>query len=96
MRERNTGMVENFSAAGQMWRRLLELEMMGHPPDKLEVIVLGGTWDSYEESYRHRFVQELFYACNVYARFALRMNGDLTPLTREWLQTVRGRERGWW
>eukprot|EP00959_Pyramimonas_sp_CCMP1952_P106990 2236202-Pyramimonas_sp.AAC.2 len=78
------GAVENFEAAGQIWRRLLELEFMGHPPDKLEIIVLGGTWDSYEPEYREHFITQIFYACNVFHRFSMRMNGDLTPLTHEW------------
>jgi len=29
------GAAEDFQPAGQTWRRLLELELMGHPPDKV-------------------------------------------------------------
>eukprot|EP00051_Salpingoeca_urceolata_P005217 m.71303 g.71303 ORF g.71303 m.71303 type:complete len:806 (+) comp14156_c0_seq2:172-2589(+) len=81
------GAVEDFDAARQVWRRLLELEVMGHPPDKCEMIVLGGTWDSYDKAYRDEFVHGLFYACNVFHRFSLRMRGDLSHLTQQWLAT---------
>jgi histone acetyltransferase (RNA polymerase elongator complex component) len=68
----------------QVWRRLLELELMGHPPDKCEMIILGGTWDSYDAEYRDYFIHQLFYACNVFHKFSLRMHGELSHLTREW------------
>jgi len=48
------------------------------------MIVLGGTWDSYAPAYRDEFIRQVFYACNVFHRFSLRLDGDLTPLTREW------------
>eukprot|EP00854_Cymbomonas_tetramitiformis_P008508 gene8508-10103_t len=78
------GAVENFEAAGQIWRRLMELEFMGHPPDKIEIIVLGGTWDSYPAEYREEFILQTFYACNMFHRISLRLAGDLSHLTREW------------
>eukprot|EP00121_Abeoforma_whisleri_P016865 Awhi_evm1s15459 len=78
------GAIEDFEPANQIWRRLMELELMGHPPDKLEMIILGGTWDSYDEKYREYFLHQIFYACNVFSRISLRMDGDLSHLTREW------------
>ncbi len=36
----------------------------GLPVDKIELIILGGTWDSYPEGYRERFVRDLYYAAN--------------------------------
>ena len=44
--------------------RLLALHEMGHLTDKVELIVLGGTWVDYPESYRRWFVSELFRALN--------------------------------
>ena len=38
---------------------------MGHICDKVELIILGGTWTDYPESYRNWFVAELFRALNV-------------------------------
>ena len=44
--------------------RLTALAQMGHATDKIELIVLGGTWTDYPEPYRLWFVRELFRALN--------------------------------
>ncbi|MEE1273608.1 MAG: tRNA uridine(34) 5-carboxymethylaminomethyl modification radical SAM/GNAT enzyme Elp3 [Olegusella sp.] len=44
--------------------RLHVLAEMGHPTDKVELIVLGGTWDDYPREYRIWFVEQLFRALN--------------------------------
>ena len=44
--------------------RLYALEQMGHPTDKIELIILGGTWSDYPESYQIWFMKELFRALN--------------------------------
>lgn len=44
--------------------RLRALSQMGHPTDKIELIVLGGTWDDYPSEYRIWFMAELFRALN--------------------------------
>ena len=56
----------NFDAILQMISRLSTLEQMGHTSDKLEVLVLGGTWSEYPRHYQDRFITELYYAANVY------------------------------
>lgn len=48
----------------QVTRRLRTLHQMGHITSKVEVIVLGGTWSDYPESYQLWFVTELFRALN--------------------------------
>ena len=48
----------------QMASRLHTLEQMGHVTDKVEVIILGGTWCDYPQSYQTWFVCELFKALN--------------------------------
>ncbi|MEG0072191.1 MAG: tRNA uridine(34) 5-carboxymethylaminomethyl modification radical SAM/GNAT enzyme Elp3 [Raoultibacter sp.] len=44
--------------------RLRTLTQMGHTTDKVEVIVLGGTWSDYPPSYQRWFISELFRALN--------------------------------
>ncbi|MCD8315933.1 MAG: tRNA uridine(34) 5-carboxymethylaminomethyl modification radical SAM/GNAT enzyme Elp3 [Eggerthellaceae bacterium] len=44
--------------------RLRNLYYMGHPIDKVELIILGGTWSEYPESYQRWFVKELLSALN--------------------------------
>ncbi|WP_415928139.1 elongator complex protein 3 [Slackia piriformis] len=48
----------------QVASRLRALSQMGHPTDKIELIVLGGTWDDYPPEYRTWFMAELFRALN--------------------------------
>lgn len=48
----------------QVASRLRTLEQMGHATDKVELIVLGGTWLDYPEEYRNWFIGELFRALN--------------------------------
>lgn len=48
----------------QVVSRLRVLESMGHVTDKVELIVLGGTWSDYPTDYQVWFVEELFRALN--------------------------------
>lgn len=48
----------------QVASRLQALQAMGHATDKVELIVLGGTWTDYPEAYRLWFVASLFDALN--------------------------------
>ena len=48
----------------QVSARLTALSQMGHAVDKIELIVLGGTWSDYPQSYQVWFVSELFRALN--------------------------------
>ncbi|MBO7673690.1 MAG: tRNA uridine(34) 5-carboxymethylaminomethyl modification radical SAM/GNAT enzyme Elp3 [Atopobiaceae bacterium] len=48
----------------QVRSRLVALREMGHVTDKIELIVLGGTWNDYPQEYQLWFVRELFRALN--------------------------------
>ena len=48
----------------QVASRLRTLEQMGHATDKVELIVLGGTWLDYPDDYQAFFIGELFRALN--------------------------------
>ncbi|HEX4351766.1 MAG TPA: hypothetical protein VHZ95_02605, partial [Polyangiales bacterium] len=48
----------------QTYSRLLAFRAIGHPTDKAELIVLGGTFSYYPESYRRWFVMRCFDALN--------------------------------
>ncbi len=48
----------------QVTSRLSVLESMGHRTNKVELIVLGGTWDDYPAAYRAWFCKEMFRALN--------------------------------
>lgn len=65
----------NFDCVTQMFDRMKALYLCGHECDKLEVLVLGGTWTSYPIPYREQFVRDIYYSSNVFFdMFAKRTN----------------------
>lgn len=54
----------HFDPYLQVAKRLFVLEDMGHSIDKVELIVLGGTFSDYPERYQRWFVKEMFRALN--------------------------------
>lgn len=58
----------DFSPYEQMRQRILMLERNGHPTDKIEYIIKGGTWNAYPLKYQYWFILESFKACNNFMR----------------------------
>ncbi len=56
--------LNKFDPYKQVKMRLEALEANGHPTDKIELIIKGGSWNAYPEKYREWFVKECFRACN--------------------------------
>ncbi|MCX6779410.1 MAG: tRNA uridine(34) 5-carboxymethylaminomethyl modification radical SAM/GNAT enzyme Elp3, partial [Candidatus Magasanikbacteria bacterium] len=54
----------NFDPYNQVFSRLSMLYGNGHPTDKVELIVKGGSWNSYPWNYQMWFIKECFRACN--------------------------------
>jgi len=54
----------HFEPYNQVAARLEALEAVGHPTDKVELLILGGTWSAYRRDYREQFIQRLFDALN--------------------------------
>tara|TARA_Y100000310_G_scaffold334538_1_gene414565 strand:- start:4808 stop:6499 length:1692 start_codon:yes stop_codon:yes gene_type:complete len=50
----------------QVRLRIQALENNGHPTDKIELRIIGGTWSYYPLKYRKWFIKECFRACNKY------------------------------
>lgn len=53
-----------FDAFAQTASRLEALQAIGHPTDKIELLILGGTWSAYPADYQERFVQRCLDALN--------------------------------
>ena len=73
-----------FDCVAQMIGRMEDLYDMGPAVDKLEVLVLGGTWASYPEPYREAFVRDIYYAANTF---------ELRGRERGTLEDERGENR---
>ncbi|MDD4062400.1 MAG: tRNA uridine(34) 5-carboxymethylaminomethyl modification radical SAM/GNAT enzyme Elp3 [Candidatus Pacebacteria bacterium] len=56
--------MNNFDPTKQVKVRLRALEMTGHPTDKIEIRIIGGTWSSYNKNYQTNFIKKCFDACN--------------------------------
>jgi elongator complex protein 3 len=52
----------------QTYTRLQAYRNNGHPTDKIEVIVLGGTWSFYPETYQVWFIKRIFDALHDFGR----------------------------
>lgn len=73
-----------FIATDQFWDRAKSLILMGHPYDKIELIVSGGTFSSYPREYVINFFRDLFYAANTtYDKIANRPMRDKLDLDVE-------------
>eukprot|EP00501_MAST-03F_sp_TOSAG23-6_P001026 GSMAST32.ASY1.ANO1.1068.1 assembled CDS len=57
---------DQFCPILQFHDRAATLAINGHPVDKVELLVLGGTWASYPHSYQEEFCRDLFYAANTF------------------------------
>lgn len=51
----------------QTYSRLQAFQNIGHPIDKVELIILGGTWSYYPEPYQIWFIKECFRALNEFS-----------------------------
>lgn len=54
-----------FDPYRQVRSRIDSLAANGHPTDKIELLILGGTWSSYKRDYQEWFVQRCFDAMNL-------------------------------
>lgn len=87
----------------QTYSRLMALRNTGHPTNKVEVIVLGGTWSFYPETYQIWFVKRVFDALRDFGQGvdgreqvwdALRAGSQLHPERRVAAQIDPGATEG--
>ena len=69
-----------FDPYWQVRSRLLAYARYGHNPQKVELIILGGTWASYPKGYRQWFIERCFDAMNAFSRDDQPILPNLTPL----------------
>jgi elongator complex protein 3 len=71
------GLEHQFDPYAQVVSRITQLENLGHPTDKVELLILGGTWSSYRRDYQEWFVARCFDAMNE----SENLSADLTDYT---------------
>lgn len=76
----------------QFASRADQLSEMGHDISKLEIILEGGTFHSYDREYRIEFIRDIYYAANTYMqpkRQKLSLEDEIT-LNQTALQNIIG------
>jgi len=63
--------LNKFDPIKQVYNRLRSLSIAGHTTDKIEMIVLGWTWDVYTKEYKIKFIKSLYDACNTFSKLKL-------------------------
>lgn len=59
----------DFDIVKQFRSRIKTLRENGHEIDKVEIIVLGGTFSSYPRDYQYEAMRDIFYAANTHAQY---------------------------
>ncbi len=72
-----------FDPYRQVRARIEALAATGHPTDKIELLILGGTWSAYRRDYQEWFIKRCFDA----------MNAPLAPATAGHAAEQAGPER---
>jgi elongator complex protein 3 len=58
------GLQNEFDPFRQVFSRIVALENTGHPTDKIELLILGGTWSAYRRDYQENFILRCLEALN--------------------------------
>ena len=58
------GLENEFDPYRQVATRLKALHDVGHPTEKIELLILGGSWSAYPKDYREWFLRRCFEAMN--------------------------------
>ena len=61
-------LMNDFDPYLQTYNRILALQSIGHNVEKIELIVLGGTWSFYKEDYKIWFVKRCLEAMNDFTK----------------------------
>jgi elongator complex protein 3 len=67
----------NFDPYKQVQKRLKALEINGHDIDKIELIVMGGTFSDLPKNYQYQFIKECYRAANDYQE---KITGTKSPI----------------
>ena len=62
----------DFDPVKQFYDRAMVLKNNGHDIDKIELLILGGTWSSNAMEYRDWFIRQIYYSANMFYEKILR------------------------
>jgi elongator complex protein 3 len=73
---------QDYDPGRQVEARIRILHRMGHPTDKIELIVLGGTFLAYPPQYQYQFIKSCFDALNERESFTLEEAQKLNQMAK--------------
>jgi elongator complex protein 3 len=82
----------HFDPYEQVAKRIESLAANGHPTDKIELIVKGGTWNVYPIAYKYWFILRCFEACNN-SRAKTKKNAAINILKKKLAETQNKNEK---
>ncbi|HLC79974.1 MAG TPA: tRNA uridine(34) 5-carboxymethylaminomethyl modification radical SAM/GNAT enzyme Elp3 [archaeon] len=65
----------NYDSYKQTMNRICQYYAIGHNPEKLELIIMGGTFPSFPQEYQNEFIGEAFRAANDFSEMFFDMQG---------------------
>jgi elongator complex protein 3 len=81
------GIRNDYDAYLQVFNRLQQYVLMGHSFDKIEIIIMGGTFTATEKDYQEEFVYGLFKAMNDFSDLFFNAQGEFDFLKfKEWFE----------
>ncbi|MBI4152619.1 tRNA uridine(34) 5-carboxymethylaminomethyl modification radical SAM/GNAT enzyme Elp3 [Candidatus Woesearchaeota archaeon] len=75
------GMRNNYDSYLQVMNRLEQYVLLGHTFDKIEIIVMGGTFPATEKAYQDEFITGCFQAMNDFAELFFTKDGEFNFIT---------------
>lgn len=69
------GIRNNFDPYIQIFNRLEQYVVLGQPFDKIELIVMGGTFPSFPKKYKDEFITDSFKALNDFSKYFFNNKG---------------------
>jgi len=60
------GKRHRWDPVDQFYARAWTHRINGHPVDKIELLVLGGTWSEYPHQYQEQFLRDIFWSANTF------------------------------
>ena len=75
--------LNQFDPMKQTYNRLQSLTSTGHQTDKIEMIILWWSWDTYPKDYKIDFVKQLYDACNTFSELKIKQGVNSSFWTSE-------------
>ncbi len=74
--------INDYDPLKQVKMRISSLEQTGHPTEKIELRIVGGTWSFYDKKYKEWFIKRCFDACNEKSSVSLKKAHEENELAK--------------